>query len=474
MSEGSGGLAKRRRLLVLVAAGAVLLSGGGVAASFGIKSPAQAAADAEPPAPDTLTAPVERRVVVDTVVTRGTVTAEQSFEVAPTGSAAGGSRPVITKLPLAAGARVDSGQAVLEVAGRPVFALPGDVPVYRDLKPGATGEDVRQLQTGLRSLGFDPGGDPAGTYGGATKSAVRAFYAARGYEPLPASPDGQERTTAAEDGVTAAERAAADAGDALAAARSGQGAAAPGGGPAVEAARKQAARTAEDLARARRRLAEVVAANGPMVPSSELLFLSGFPARVDSVAGRVGGQVTGTVLTVSAGALVVKGELDGADKGLIRAGQQVEILSELAGRKAAGTVAGVSDTPGPATAGQSGAGGSGQQPASRAGSGGYQLLVKPDDPLDPGLAGQDVRITVRAAASSGPVLVVPLSAVSATADGRTVVTLLREGRRSQVEVTPGTVGGGSAEVRPLVPGSLAEGDRVVVGTRSAPGRTEAR
>ncbi|MFJ3790515.1 hypothetical protein [Kitasatospora sp. NPDC090091] len=99
--------------------------------------------------------------------------------------------------------------------------------------------------------------------------------------------------------------------------------------------------------------------------------------------------------------------------------------------------------------------------------GGYQLVVQPDAPLDPRLAGQDVRLTVRAASSAGPVLAVPLSAVSATADGRTVVTVYENGQRRRVEVAPGTVGGGSAEIRPLVEDAVRPGDQVIVGVRDA-------
>lgn len=71
-------------------------------------------------------------------------------------------------------------------------------------------------------------------------------------------------------------------------------------------------------------------------------------------------------------------------------------------------------------------------------------------------------------------LVVPLSAVSATADGKTVVTVYENGRRRRVEVTPGTVGGGSAEVRPLTEGALRTGDQVIVGVKDASTQAGAR
>ncbi|MFF2350016.1 peptidoglycan-binding protein [Kitasatospora sp. NPDC058115] len=531
---GGRGVRRRRRALVLVMAAAVALTGGGVAASTMIKSPAQAAADSEPPAPDVLTAAVERRVLTDSVVIRGQVSAGQSVDVAPAGGGGTtGAKPVVTKLPAKVGDQVQAGQPVLEVAGRPVFALHGDLPVYRDLKPGATGQDVKQLRQALKELGFGSDGDPEGTYGAATKDAVKAFYAARGYDPLPATPDGDTQVSAAQEAVTGGERALADAKDALKLAKkhyddavtaarqqaqaqaqaeaqqsaapsaapsagasagaatgtggTGRPAASGGAAPApagespvdgartaVDTAQKQVNRATEDLAKLRGKATDAKAAAGPMVPAAELLFLSGFPARVDTVAGRIGGEVSGKVLTVSAGALVVKGSLTVSDKGLVHPGQVVEVLSEVTGLKATGKVGTVADTPGdgqPAGAAQGAGPGGGQNPgpAQGAAANGYPMVVQPDAPLDPRLAGQDVRLTVQAASSAGPVLVVPLSAVSATADGRTVVTVYENGQRRRVEVTPGTVGGGSTEVRPLTEGTLKEGDQVIVGVKDATG-----
>ena len=46
---------------------------------------------------------------------------------------------------------------LIEVNGRPVLALQGDAPMYRTLRPGDTGDDVRQLELALARLGFDPG-----------------------------------------------------------------------------------------------------------------------------------------------------------------------------------------------------------------------------------------------------------------------------------------------------------------------------
>ncbi|MFE6053969.1 peptidoglycan-binding protein [Kitasatospora sp. NPDC056446] len=475
----------RRRALALVAAGAVAVTSGGLLASLWIKSPAQAAAEAKPPAPDLLTAQVDRRVVTSTVICRGTVTAGQSVDVAPVAGGAG-TRAVVTRLPLKAGDAVAAGQPIVEVSGRPVFALPGELPVYRDLKPGSKGQDVSQLQRALRTLGFGTRNDPDGTFGAGTSAAVTAFYQRQGYDPLPALADADAQVSAARDAVTAADQALTDAKDGLASAPSsgtgtGTGTAPGGGGtaapvdPAHQAnGQRQVDRAAENATRLRKKLTDLQALVGPLVPAAELVYLSGFPARVESVSGRVGGEVSGKVMTVSAGTLLLQGTLGAADHGLVHAGQKVDMLSELTGEQYTGVVASVAESPGGGAPQAGGAGASGTQAGAGGGTGagtvaGYQVSVLPDRLLDPRSAGQSVRLTVVAASSAQPVLVVPVSAISATADGRTVVTVSASGQRRQVEVTPGTVGGGSVQVTPVAAGALSEGEQVIVGVKAVGG-----
>ncbi len=51
------------------------------------------------------------------------------------------------------------GDVVLEIDEEPVIALYGTVPNWRDLSKGDEGPDVRQLETNLVALGYDPDGD---------------------------------------------------------------------------------------------------------------------------------------------------------------------------------------------------------------------------------------------------------------------------------------------------------------------------
>ncbi|MFZ3467911.1 peptidoglycan-binding protein [Streptomyces sp. 4.24] len=493
------GLGRRRKWVAAVVGGAVLLAGAGVAASLVIKSPAQTAADAAPPPLDVLVARVEKRVLRDTVIVRGTVSAAQSTQVTPAvAGAEGASAPVVTKVPVRQGDRIDAGKVLLEVSGRPVFALPGSLPVYRDLKPGATGDDVKQLQKALAGLGHPVGGDPAGTFGAGTKTALTSFYTSIGYDPVPAVADRGEAVSAAEEAVTAAERsledARASAARADAPATSSAGTASAGaegsgteggtadgkasagasagksGGSGGQDAARAVSRAEEDLRKAQKRRGEAKAAAGPMLPAGEVVFLESFPGRADSVSVHPGSPVSGSAMSLSAGALVVRGHLQEHQRGLVRPGQKVEVLSELSGVTAAAEVLSVADTAqAEQPSGQSGTGtatggGQGQQAPGPAAATGYALVVRPLQTLDPKLVGQDVRLTVEAAATDGDALVVPVSAVSAGADGRTTVTVVDgTGTQRRIEVRPGTTGDGYVEVKPVGDGQLAEGNNVVTG-----------
>ncbi|WP_250968571.1 peptidoglycan-binding protein [Streptomyces sp. RKAG290] len=432
----------------------MLLAGAGVVAATLIKSPAQAAAEAGPPARSVLTSPVEHRVLTSSVIVRGQVVAGQSVDVAPqVAGGEDGAAPVVTKLPVKQGDRLKAGQVLLEVSGRPVFVLPGRIPVYRDLKPGAKGNDVRQLQEALQELGHGTGGDTAGTFGAGTKTALNAFYAAIGYDPLPAVDDNGAGLKTAEGAVTAAERAVEEAGDA-----EGKGSA-----HAVQYAQ-------DDLAEAQADLAAAQAASGPRLPAGEVVFLQGFPARVDAVPGRVGAPVDGTMLTVSGGKLAVQAYLQEHQKGLVRKGQRVQIYSELTGIEAQARVGSLADSLTAPDSGSGGGGGSGggeDEPGGGApGQSGYLLRVDPDKTLDAQLAGQDVRLTIEAARTDGKALVVPITALTAGADGRTTVTVLQpDGEQRRVEVRTGTAGDGFVAVEPVGAARLDKGEQVITGVK---------
>ena len=147
-----------------------------------IESPADAAARTAPPTPSPILVPVEKRVLESNVVTRGAARfgLPQPVSIAP--SSLKPQSGLITTLPLR-NAQFAEGAVLLTASGRPVFVLQGQVPSYRDLTPGTTGEDVRQLEQGLKRLGFDPG-PVDGVYDQLTGSAVARWYQSKGQEPF--------------------------------------------------------------------------------------------------------------------------------------------------------------------------------------------------------------------------------------------------------------------------------------------------
>ncbi|PPS77217.1 MULTISPECIES: peptidoglycan-binding protein [Streptomyces] len=425
---------RRRRTVVGVATAAGLLSVGGLAGSGLVRSPSQAAADTRPPPPSVITAPVVRQVLRSTVVLRGTFANGRTVSAQPTSVAgtAAPSRPaqlVVTGVFTRAGHRVEAARTLVEYSGRPVFALPGAVPAYRDLVFGEQGGDVGQLQKALTSLGYGTGGDARGVFGRGTEQAVRALYRHLG-RPVPESRD---------DGTTGDDESG------------GRGDVAAG---APDAPDETGAATAQDRARP---------AEHAMVPASEVVFVPSLPARVVSVPVQVGDPVKGPVITLARGGLTLTGQLDPAQAGLVTPGMKVSVLAEATGAQARGTVESVGAlvTPGD---GKDAPGGS-PDSGGAVGGGAYRpLVVKPDKAWSAAFAGQDVRITVTAAATAKDVLAVPEAAITAGADTRTAVTVVTDtGVRRTVRVTTGVSADGLVQITP-VGARLGPGARVVVGT----------
>lgn len=450
-------LVRRQRVVIGVAVLAAVLSLAGLAVSTRVKSPAQRAAELGPPPASLLTAAVERKVLKSTVVLRGTVVPVGSIAVTP--AAAGTSASIVTATPKAAGARLAAGDVIAQVSGRPVFVLPGRLPAYRDMRPGARGADIGQLQRALAGLGY-PSPDEAGTYGSGTKQAVRAFYDARGFDARTVEDaDGTGSLGAEQSAVTQARRKLAADSAAVAGTT----------GPARAAAQQQVRYDREDLAAAEAALSRLAARSGAEVPMAEVVFVPAFPATVGRLNARVGTALTGStpLLTINTGGSAVRAVIPSGQQQLVIPGRQVRIEDEVARRSAVGTVtsvgaytdgvAGDGPDPAPDPAGDPGQPGPAAEP-------GYPLLVTPRGTLPAGWLGADVRLTVIAASTAGPVLVAPAAAITSDADGTTAVQVLDgDGRQQRVPVTTGAVAGGEVEVRPVIAGALRAGDQVVTG-----------
>jgi multidrug efflux pump subunit AcrA (membrane-fusion protein) len=432
LDDGSGGQ-RRRRVLLAVVAVAVVFAVAGLVASTAIRSPADELADTAPPEPTLLTADVVVTTVRETVVVRGTVSAARQYEVTPAAPEAGAQ--IVTAQGLTAGSAISEGATLVEVAGRPLFALGGDKPAFRDLSPGDRGPDVAQLQTSLTSLGFDVTSDDLGVYGSATRGAVGDFYRLAGYEPAVAG-DLATLATARRDVDDARARL-------------------------VELSNAGATQTEIDEAQralddSRERLRQIDSTTGPMVPLAEHVFLPSFPGVVVSSSARVGATVEAPLLVVAAGDLVVVGDLNRADVALVRSGMPATLKGT--GVDSTGTVTSVgaqATSPSDGAAGESDAD---SPPADNSTS--SEVVITPAAPLAPTTIGADIQVTIESAASDGDVLAVPVAAISVRADGQTYVSVVDGDTRRSVQVRTGLAGAGLVEVAP-VDDQLTAGDRVV-------------
>jgi peptidoglycan hydrolase-like protein with peptidoglycan-binding domain len=361
---------------------------------------------------------------------------------------------------------VRPGSVLLEVSGRPLIALPGTVPAYRDLRPGDDGTDIGQLQAALRSLGYYHGGDSAGHFGPGTKRAVTRLYAATDYDLATTGghADGGDRAALqnAQDAVDAAQRAVDDLNRVIG---GGQAVAPSPSAGASEPLPVQLRYLRRALTRARNAQADLIGRTGPMVPRAEIVFVSSFPAQVSQLAATVGAAPAAPLITLAAGALHVVAKLPPDQGRVLRSGMAVAISSEVVGSDVTGTITAV----GPITSDEQPAPDSTQAgPATETGGQPgrpyVRVVAAPRSRLGPAWFGQDVRLTVTSARTADPVLVVPLSAVSAGADGRTTVSKISPGGAvSRIEVRAGMSGGGFVEITPISH-PLVAGDRVLVGT----------
>ncbi len=290
---------RRGRWLQLIALLAIAASVGGLAATVLVKSPAERAADTAPPPRTVLTEKVASRVLASTVVMRGQFVSGRTFKFSPAAPAAsadgpGGSAMVVTDVNTSAGANVRAGKVLLEVSGRPVFALVGAFPAYRDMVPGQSGPDIEQLQDALRDLGYRSGSDDDGKFGTGTANAIKRFYRDIGYPMAQAPAEARVEPPAAEPTPGSS----------------------PGATPSAPAAQ-------------------------PMMPMSEVIFLPSLPARVAAFSAAVGDTVGNPLITFTTGGPRLTGKLDPASGPMVKAGMSVKVTDEATGFSGTGKVASI-------------------------------------------------------------------------------------------------------------------------------------
>jgi hypothetical protein len=200
----------RVRILIGVLVVVVIAAVGGFLAGRSIRSPADEAASREAPAASRITVPVERRELSSNVVFRGTIRYAEPTPVSLAGTVGGTSTSNTVTVAPVTGTTLADGDVIMEVTGRPVFAMQGAEPMYRPITPGSTGNDVTQLEEALVRFGFDPG-PVDGTYDDRTEAAIDAWYQSKGYESQGPTTEQRSSLRTQRESVTQAEQSVRDA-----------------------------------------------------------------------------------------------------------------------------------------------------------------------------------------------------------------------------------------------------------------------
>ena len=182
---------------------AVAIAAAGWFAGRQITSPEQAAIEAEAPPASLITVEVERKELVADVIIRADVGYDEPVALRLSGAI--GNRQVTQVVTSATerGTELTEGAVAIEIAGRPVFLLVGQVPAYRDLRPQDQGPDIEQLESALARLGhFDQ--TPDQVWDSATGAAVSAWYEQAGYRANGPNDDEEFALKRARDRVNSA------------------------------------------------------------------------------------------------------------------------------------------------------------------------------------------------------------------------------------------------------------------------------
>ncbi len=456
--------------LVIVA---VAATAGGWVAGQSMLSPREMAARSQPPSATIITAEVVSQKITSAVVARGRIAAVDVVKVghgsllpgdagAEAGSSGGaedgGGDGVLTGVFTSMGDKVNQGQAVVEVDGRPVIVLQGAKAMYRDIKPLMRGPDVEQLQRSLTALKHYSGA-VTGVLDDATKAAVARLYRQLDY-PAPVTDGGdgsdQGAVQSARDSYEDASAALAElkgqrtrSNAALAAqlkswekARKSDTPDDAGAKPVYEGPSEAEIAQAERAAnRANEALGLEVARRGTMVPRNEIVFVPRLPASVTQIGTKTGYAPASSLFTLSPTAVQLSADVPEAQAGLLREGDHVEV--DLPDGSVTGVIASIGST---TTPGQ------------------VVIEISTPKPLPFSLAGADVKVTFVAAATPGTVLAVPQGAINSDASGGlSVIVQAADKSLTRIPVEVGVAGESLVEVTPKTSDALRAGDKVVIG-----------
>jgi len=162
---------KRQVMIPAVIGAAAIMLTGGVAGRAVLSRGSAAESGPQTRQPPT-TAEVTRTTLVETTTLPGTLGYGEEVPVAASGEG------TLTWI-AATGSTVMRGEPLFKVDERPVVALYGQVPLYRTLRVGLTGADVRQLEDNLAALGYT-GFTVDDVFTAGTAAAVRVWQTSLG------------------------------------------------------------------------------------------------------------------------------------------------------------------------------------------------------------------------------------------------------------------------------------------------------
>ncbi|MEG3616153.1 hypothetical protein [Isoptericola haloaureus] len=352
---------------------------------------------------------------------------------------------IITWLP-EPGDLVRPGEPLLEVNGRPVFFLSGDVPLWRELSLGDRGKDVLSLNEALHDAGHLSAARVDEVFGEGASGAVGSLHAAAGYVEPSGSEVGRERIATAEGVHADAVAALQEARDALAARQDTGGEQdAADAATSSAGAHREVSRAQEQVDTAARELAR---ARAEWVAPSDVVILDVDELQVDEVVARVGDPAGGEVLRWTVPEVHVLTDVTPSQRTALAAGDEVEVVLP-----SAATIPGVIGRIGARRAP------GGEESAMSAAADSTPVRVDLDDQdVAAELVGSPVRVEV-VTDEVESALVVPVTALVALAEGGYAVEKLDGTRVALVPVDVQLV----AEARAAISsGHLVEGDEVVV------------
>ncbi|WP_030155741.1 peptidoglycan-binding protein [Glycomyces sp. NRRL B-16210] len=389
------------------------------------RTPAQRAEETSEPDDSVITVRVDQDQLIDTLEFDAVLDRTGDYGVPAPSAPEGVETALASKIPLKVGDEVRAGTVLLEVSGRPMIALKGAVPAYRDLVEGDTGPDVEQLQKALAQIYGTP---VTGTFDWRTASDLEKLYKNAGYDRAVFKEEVVDDDPPPGDDELGGDEEGGDEGN-------------TGGAQTTTVTRGK-------------------------LPASEVVFLPELPMQVSKINVQQSAPIgeTESVMVLASGDWKLEAELDDQTSAeLSKLGDKAELeygygplegqdvgTFELVTREEEGATNDWGEQSGPVEKTYAV----------------FEFEADKIEGLDDLAPGEKQELTLVRARSAEDALIVPLSALWTDAEERTMITVLdgeaATERHVEVKVTLRHEGRGVVEA---VEGELGKGDKVVIAWR---------